>query len=197
MFFFNSDRKKMAGLFGAVSLREYLAGSWQLRRTVTARDGTVLGRVRVATATFSESGGERLLYRECGAALLGAAKTPLQFEREYMYAFTGPTTADVSFHSSRAPRGSRSGSDAEAAVDDENGFFHSLSVEPDTGVGATTEHLCIDDLYTASIELARRDAFTWRWTVVGPAKDYTIESQFMRDAASSAAVLSSPQKTGR
>lgn len=193
----------IAGLYGARSLREYLSGTWHLRRTITARDGTVLGRVRDAVASFvpmprrssppdagddaCDDDGARLLYRESGSVDLVAASSPLEFEREYVYAFTGPTSADVAFRVIARSRGRlvRSRSDAveEAAAgdgDSDGGHFHSLSVSAKTGVGETTEHLCIADLYRASIEIAERDAFTWRWSVVGPAKDYTIESIFER-----------------
>ena len=157
---------------GLPSLQAYLRGAWQLTRDMKHADGSTMGVVNQAVANFTDhkstSEHEEMLYREEGMVNFtpGVEGKEMSFYREYMYSFTSPTSADVSFY--------QPGNQSEHLK-----FFHTLNISG-TGVGTTTEHLCIDDLYNATIEISSEQAFRATWTVVGPHKNYQIFSQYTR-----------------
>ena len=62
-------------------------------------------------------------------------------------------------------------------------FFHTLSIESTSGEGSTTEHLCIDDLYVASIRIGSETGFEAEWQVKGPKKNYKISTTYTRCAS--------------
>lgn len=169
---------------GHPSLQTYLQGKWAFNRKMTHTDnGTSLGSVDQATAIFAPvavkekddkddedtNSQNQLLYREEGNVIFAqsTSSTPLPFYREYLYSFKSTTTADVSFW--------RPGN-----VEEHLKFFHTLQVSEE-GIGATSEHLCIDDLYVATINVASDCMFIATWVVEGPNKQYTITTEFTRD----------------
>ena len=182
---------------GHPSLQTYLQGKWVFNRKMTHTDnGTSLGSVDQATAIFAPVAVKekddkdddedttttttttttseimqqnQLLYREEGNVIFAqsTSSTPLPFYREYLYSFKSTTTADVSFW--------RPGN-----VEEHLKFFHTLQVSEE-GIGATSEHLCIDDLYVATINVASDCTFIATWVVEGPNKQYTITTEFTRD----------------
>ena len=167
-----------AALGGRASLWAYLRGAWRLTRTMKhAEDGHTMGVVDAATATWTpvKDMPDTLLYREEGQVAFasmggsgGVANAKrLPFYREYMYTFTSPTTADVAFY--------RPGNEEEHLK-----FFHTLSIESASGEGSTTEHLCIDDLYVASIRIGSATGFQAEWQVKGPKKNYRIFTTYTR-----------------
>jgi hypothetical protein len=175
---------------GKSTLREFLQGTWKFNRSMThTENGRSLGSVHNATATFSpveavtqngnsttnttntntEVQHQQLLYREEGNVIFGkvsANSTSISFYREYLYTFISPTSADVSFW--------RPNNEEEHMK-----FFHNLQVSEE-GVGATSEHLCIDDLYRATIQILSDCNFNATWVVDGPNKKYTIKTEFTR-----------------
>ena len=167
---------------GQPSLQIYLQGRWLFNRTMIHTDnGSSLGSVNNATAVFSTidvntststststtpASDPQLLYREEGNVLFSSTSNPLPFYREYLYTFKSTTSADVSFW--------RPGNTEEHMK-----FFHTLQVTEE-GVGATSEHLCIDDLYKATIRVASESMFSATWVVDGPNKNYSITTTFTR-----------------
>eukprot|EP00662_Eupelagonemidae_sp_cell21_P003445 gene3445-34334_t len=47
---------------------------------------------------------------------------------------------------------------------------------------ARFRHPCVDDVYSGELAVRSADAWEWRWTVTGPTKDGTIESEYRRAA---------------
>ena len=173
------------------SLQTYLQGRWVFNRTMLHTDnGSSLGSVSNATAIFapvnvnekeqeqeedssststaaSTDTDQQLLYREEGNVIFTQSSTshPLPFYREYLYTFISSTEADVAFW--------------RPNNEDHLKFFHTLSVTEE-GVGETSEHLCIDDLYQATMKVSSDSAFSTTWVVDGPNKNYTITTEFTR-----------------
>ena len=58
-------------------------------------------------------------------------------------------------------------------------FFHTLSIAS-SGTGVTSDHVCINDIYSAKVHITSPDAFEMSWQVTGPQKNYQILSQFVR-----------------
>ena len=114
----------------------------------------------------------QLLYREEGEVNFSpnaAHGRVFPFYREYMYTFTSPTQADVHFYQ---PNSKEAG--------DHLKFFHTLSIDEASGAGVTSEHLCINDLYLATVRITSPSAFEMSWRVTGPQKNYQIVTRFAR-----------------
>ena len=157
-----------------------LARPWQLTRTMRHTETKALmGTVDGAVATFRDveepihpgppaegTGGEQrtqppqeprkqLLYREEGNVNFSpnsSSDKVFPFYREYMYTFKSPTEADVHFYQPHSET-------------DHMKFFHTLSIE--LGTGVTSDHVCINDIYSAKVHITSPDAFEMSWQVTG------------------------------
>jgi len=135
----------------------------------TTTTTTTTTAAATTTATTTATTLPQLLYREEGSVIFGptsSTATPVSFYREYLYTFQTATSADVSFW--------RPNNQEEHLK-----FFHTLQVT-DQGIGSTSEHLCIDDLYQATMKVSSDSAFSTTWVVDGPNKNYTITTEFTR-----------------
>lgn len=110
-----------------------------------------------------------LLYREEGKVNFSPdskSDKTFPFYREYMYNFKSAIEADVYFYQPQ--------NETEHMK-----FFHTLTIAA-SGAGVTSEHLCIDDVYLATINLESASAFQMSWKVTGPKKDYQIVTKYSR-----------------
>ena len=142
-------------LSGVADLRAFLAGGWNLSRTIddrrTGQRGTLEG-----TATFAPEG-DGLVYREEGVLELAGYRGPVM--QAYRYRFPAPHRAEVAFR--------------------DGGLFHALDLS--RGVWAA-EHVCADDLYRGDFRVEGPDRWRVSWTVTGPRKDQTLISRYVRAA---------------
>lgn len=199
-----SSGTHMLQRIGASSLCQYLHGTWHLSRIMRhMKTKALMGTVDDAIATFREvhepvssssspaptnehemntqkqeqkhqgqqqqQSQSKLLYREEGNVNFSPGSNSdkiFPFYREYMYAFKSATEADVYFY--QPQHGT-----------DHMKFFHSLSIAA-SGTGVSSEHLCIDDVYLATIIIESSDAFQMSWKVTGPKKDYQIVTTYTR-----------------
>ena len=152
------------------SLQSYLEGSWNLDRIMRHRgeDASIMGTVDAARAVFSPVPGQssQLHYREDGMVKFATMASAVPFYREYLYTFTNALEAEVSFF-------------CPDKEEEHLKPFHSIRVSQ-TGEVEASEHLCINDLYAATITIASDVLFQAEWTVTGPQKNYTIFSSFSR-----------------
>lgn len=95
-------------------------------------------------------------YHEAGHLILGDAP-PLRAERRYLWRQEGAEIA-VFFADGRP--------------------FH--DIDPDAGPDTEVQHLCGADLYSVRYDFARWPDWQARWTVRGPAKDYTMTTDYAR-----------------
>lgn len=110
------------------------------------------------------------------AFIHGEGVPPMQTTRAYHYTFDGPSSSNVRFWN---PGG-----------EDHLLFFYRLDLKaaedrrPGVQV-ATAEHLCVNDLYSIHMTLdVVQSAWRTAWTVVGPAKDFTIHTEYAAPAGS-------------
>ena len=178
--------KRMIG--GSTSLLDFLQGTWVFDRTMTHTDnGSRLGSVTNASAVFAPvdvvattdaaataspaapTPFPQLLYREEGTVIFAqsSTSTPIPFYREYLYTFRTPFSADVAFW---RPTNS----------EEHLKFFHTLHVS-EAGCGATSTHVCIDDLYQATLQVSSASSFSATWVVDGPHKNYSITTKLRRE----------------
>lgn len=130
------------------------AGQWQLDRVVTDRLGGQEGRF-VGAAVLSPLGADRLEYAETGQLRIGSAPA-MAATRSYQWAFQGGLVL-VAFDDGRP--------------------FHSFAPGIDA---AGTAHLCGADMYRVSYGFSAWPVWTADWQVLGPRKDYTLQSRYWR-----------------
>ncbi|MFJ5955198.1 DUF6314 family protein [Paenarthrobacter sp. NPDC092416] len=136
-------------------LRAYLAGSWDVQRTLLDRSsgtrGTFTGVVR-----YSENPDGGLDYREDGTMHWPTHSGPAF--REYVLKPTaGLEAMDVYFPDGRP--------------------FHTMSFSERA---SQDKHWCDPDDYHVSYVWEGPDSFRFTWDVHGPAKDLLLESQLRR-----------------
>ena len=142
------------GLYPVADLRAYLDGTWEIDRTLHDRLRGERGSFE-GQATFSPGDDDVLDYREEGRLALGGFETLAH--QSYVYAFTKPQRAEVSFADGRP--------------------FHPL----DLGDGLwTAGHRCGADVYRGRFRALGPDRWWARWIVTGPRKDQALESLFTR-----------------
>ncbi|POX49630.1 hypothetical protein C3489_24205 [Streptomyces sp. Ru71] len=135
----------------------YLAGSWQVERSVRDLASGDEGRFTGVTdfAPLGEGGG--LLHTESGTFVWQGVARPAERTLRFLPG-DPPGTADVRFADGRP--------------------FHDL----DLGSGRyIADHPCAADLYRG--EFTVRDAGHWRtvWRVRGPAKDLVLTTDYTRE----------------
>ena len=145
-----------AALYAVADLRAYLAGAWEIRRSLEdalrGQRGSFDGS---AAFTPDDDGG--LAYREEGRLALGSFETLAH--QSYRYGFPASHFAEVSFDDGRP--------------------FHDL----DLSAGQwEVEHLCAADLYRGRFRVEGPERWSVIWTVAGPRKDQRLESLFLRAA---------------
>lgn len=136
-------------------LRAFLAGAWRIARTVRdarlGQDGSFDG-----TAVFMEADDGDLLLTETGTLRFGDHAGPA--EQTYRYAFPdGPRRAMVFRH--------------------DGSPFHDLDLSDGT---AEVLHHCGADIYRGGFRVEGHDAWTVRWLVKGPRKDYDMMTRYSR-----------------
>jgi len=143
-----------AAPYPVADLRAYLAGAWEIERTLhdrrTGQQGYFAGR-----GIFAPGDGDPLAYEEQGRLALGGFET-LAHQR-YLYAFPTPHRAEVRFADGRP--------------------FHPLDL---SGGCWEAEHLCGRDLYRGRFQALAPGRWSVTWTVTGPRKDQRLESLFTR-----------------
>lgn len=151
-----------AGLAGAngrvhavADLRAFLAGAWRIARTVRdarlGQDGSFDG-----TGLFEQGADGGLLLRETGTLRFGDHAGPA--EQTYRYSFPdGPRRAMVFRH--------------------DGSPFHDLDLSDGT---AEVLHHCGADVYRGGFRVEDHDAWTVRWVVTGPRKDYHMVTRYSR-----------------
>jgi Family of unknown function (DUF6314) len=130
------------------------AGTWRIARVISDQRAGQTGRFD-GQALLSPAGRECLDYVETGSLLWGEAPA-LTATRRYRWAFKAGLVL-VSFDDGRP--------------------FHSFS--PTVG-GAGTDHLCGQDLYRVRYGFADWPVWTAVWQVLGPRKDYSLNSRYWR-----------------
>lgn len=135
-------------------LRAYLAGTWNLARTISdtrlGQRGTMTGQ-----AVFRNDGDDLLRYREDGRLAFGGYQDDAA--REYLYRFAEPAVAFVCFVDGRP--------------------FHELDLRAGE---AAVRHLCSDDIYDGVIQAESEQSWRAHWSVSGPRKNLSIESRYTR-----------------
>lgn len=141
-------------MWPVADLREFLAGSWQVDRSVLDRRQSIQGNLH-GQAHFVPAG-RCLLYEERGTLTLGAHCGVA--EQSYKYAFAGDNArACVSFRDGRT--------------------FHDL----DLSYGqAVVSHACGRDLYEGRFMALDRRQWQSVWRVAGPRKDQEILTLYSR-----------------
>ena len=134
----------------------YLAGSWQVERSVRDLASGEAGEFS-GTTVFGriEEGG--LLHQESGTFLWQGVARPAERTLRFLPGTT-PGTADVRFADGRP--------------------FHDLDLSSGRHIA---DHPCSADLYRG--EFTVRDADHWRtvWRVRGPAKDLVLTTDYARE----------------
>lgn len=156
-------------------LQRVLQGHWRLVRKIKSlaenSANSSMGSVSDGIASFLPVSGapDDLLYTESGTVELPSSSA-LQFERKYLYTFTGPRSVEIRFYQPESDSG------------DHLKLFHSLQFGGDWK--ATADHLCIDDMYNVEFECSSATQLNTRWVVKGPSKDYEIMTTFFRHSCS-------------
>jgi hypothetical protein len=145
-----------AALYRVADLRAYLAGAWEIRRSLEDRRTGQRGSFQ-GSAVFSPEEDNMLTYREQGRLALGGFETLAH--QSYLYAFPAPHRAEVRFPDGRP--------------------FHALDLSDGRWAA---EHLCGRDLYRGRFRAEGAERWSVTWTVAGPRKDQVLESLFTRAA---------------
>jgi hypothetical protein len=128
-----------------------LHGAWRLTRHITDHRAGVTGSL--TGLCHWRPDGPGLRQHEEGVLILGSAP-PLQASRAYLWRHEGASLV-VFFEDGRP--------------------FHRL------GPGQLADrHLCAPDVYDVAYDFGRWPDWTQSWRVLGPRKDMTIESRFVR-----------------
>ncbi len=139
---------------GVARLFASLEGAWSMSRVIPFK-----GRVS-GTAKFQSVKPEVLHYHEQGKLILEPRGEEMQVSRDYWYTLSGDTI-NVYFNKE---------------LDQQ---FQELKFD-DSLKTATASHLCINDCYDASYTFNLPSEFEIRYKILGPAKDYFIETKFIR-----------------
>ncbi len=130
-----------------------LEGCWRLNRNIPNR-GIVSG-----LATFMRVNPTTLHYHEVGKMKLDGFENSMDVTRSYWYAYTSDDDIKVYF-------------DSELSQ-----LFQALKFDESVS-RATSSHLCIADTYDATYQFALPTTFSIRYKVLGPEKDYYIETTY-------------------
>ncbi len=133
---------------------EAFGGVWKLARRIDDRlagqEGVLSGQVEMTPAGLL-----RLAYVETGEFRLGRGPA-MQATRRYNWQFTA----------------------SEVVVTFEDGSaFHKFTPQ---GCAAGSDHPCGDDYYKVAYDFTRWPNWEAIWTVLGPRKDYTSVSRYIR-----------------
>ena len=128
------------------------AGRWVLQRQIDDRFGGQTGEMS-GEAVFSADA-DGLIYRETGQMRLGTGPL-MTAQRRYLWRF---------------------GDDVEVLFDDGRPF-HRFAAK---GNGAGTDHPCGDDIYRVAYDFTAWPVWSAVWAVIGPRKDYTSQSRYLR-----------------
>lgn len=131
----------------------YFCGKWSIDRDIS-----IYGRVH-GEASFARVSGKSTVLRYFEEVNLHTGKG----HRQYLYKFENDQV-NVYFD------------DGENKGD----LFHKLSLDSDDS--ATGDHLCKKDFYRCIYSFISEDSFSIQYTVVGPKKDYTIETVYSRQS---------------
>ena len=137
-------------------ITQKLIGSWSFNRVIEGQ-ATMQG-----VATFTPLDREWLAYREQGDLKLANGAT-VRAEREYV--FSGSDGGFKVFFREDPPR-----------------LFHEISLSASAGGGLSgrAQHLCRHDAYQSAYTFLPDGTFVVRHVVSGPAKDYTMNTTYMR-----------------
>ncbi|HTZ94033.1 MAG TPA: DUF6314 family protein [Streptosporangiaceae bacterium] len=146
---------------------EFLRGDWDVERRITDRragqDGVFSGTARFRPAAGSpaapdsqvSAGAQLLDYTEDGELRFGSHRGPAR--RSLIYAGRQDGAADVRFADGRE--------------------FYRLDLRAGTW---QADHPCRADRYHVTVTRHGADSFTETWQVVGPDKDYELETTYRR-----------------
>lgn len=142
----------------AVSLAEF-AGLWRLSRRIADRRGKTEGRFEgQARLAPGPDGAAGLVYVEEGKLFLGDA-APLAATRRLLWQPAADGGIAVAFADGRP--------------------FH--RIRPG-GLMPVDTHVCGADLYQVEYDFRDWPAWGVTWRVVGPRKDYSLQSRYSREA---------------
>lgn len=159
-----------------------LVGTWRLHRDIEDRRGQNLTATGSATFTWEADG--RLRWHESGTMHHVGADLP--FHRTmFLVPPQGPTagpaqTWHVTFEDGRffhpwpaaAPAAAAAGAGAQGAA---------RAQAANASSGSEVVHVCAPDLYQGEfLELAGQHAWSLRWRVTGPRKDYVMTTSYTR-----------------
>ncbi|MFE1953076.1 MULTISPECIES: DUF6314 family protein [Streptomyces] len=141
----------------------FLAGKWDVERTVRDLSAQVTGRFAGTTDFVPAADGEGgLRHVESGAFTWRGVERPAE-RTLFFRPGDEPGTAVVHFADGR--------------------FFHGLDLRTGSHVA---DHPCAADLYRGTFTVTGRDRWWSEWNVRGPAKNLVIKTYYRRAADSSA-----------
>lgn len=135
-----------------LALKDF-TGNWSVQRSIDDRRANAEGKFE-GEAIFSEEGAG-LVYEENGTLTLGDI---------------------ASMHASQKFHWQPDGKDVAVYFSDGR-YFHGISLED----RADDRHFCDPDRYEVTYDFSAWPVWTTRWKVIGPKKDYTMRSTFVRN----------------
>lgn len=145
----------MGEFWPVADVRAYLAGRWQVGRSVRDLASGEAGRFD-GTTTFGPLEGGGLLHLESGTFVWRGVARPAERTLRYLPG-PGPSTADVRFADGRP--------------------FHHLDLTTGRHVA---DHPCSADLYRGEFTVHDEDRWRSVWRVRGPAKDLVLTTDYTR-----------------
>ena len=137
----------------AQTLFDALPGVWTLHREI---DDARLGAGRFeGCATFAAQADGVLLYEERGELRLGAWRGPAW--RRWIYVLEGDALV--------------------IRYSDTNAELHTFRFSPEPGCFARHTHICGADRYDATLQRLPDGALTLSYVIIGPAKDYRLNTR--------------------
>ncbi|NUP18068.1 MAG: hypothetical protein HOZ81_18660 [Streptomyces sp.] len=146
----------MGGFWPVPDVLTYLAGSWQVGRTVRDLASGTEGEFS-GTTVFGRLDDGGLLHHESGTFLWQGVRRPAERTLRFLPGDTRGT-ADVRFTDGRP--------------------FHDLDL---TSGRYTADHPCSADLYRGEFTVLGEDHWRTVWRVRGPAKDLVLTTDYARE----------------
>lgn len=147
------------GRAGGVDLRRFFQGRWMVDRRIVDQRMDDGASSFEGTAEFRDDGEGGFLFHEVGALRVGGRR--VRAEQRYRYRFDDPKHVAIFFADGRL-------------------FCEFGPLQVGEGVPARARHLCGDDDYAGGLTLEAEDRWRLTWRVLGPRKDYTAVSVYLR-----------------
>ena len=161
------------------ALRNFLLGTWRLRKAMTYNAGGISGRFD-GDATFADVSTDNSLvtFTESGrftasAGSYSAGMDPVDMRNQLLYDFREPNEVSVFFDEA----GTLTTSDSDVDLSQMR-FLHTLGIGPTYEI---SEHSEGEVVYRGELEIETSNAFMLSWQATGPQVDGQIISLFTRD----------------